>query len=92
MRRAAKVDATQKDIVDALRKAGAQVWVIKQPVDLLVYFRGRWQPMEAKTGRGKKLAVYRDKRQEAQSEFLDSTGCPIVRTPEEALRALGAIS
>jgi hypothetical protein len=48
--------------------------------------------MEAKTGRGKKLAVYRDKRQEAQSEFLDSTGCPIVRTPEEALRALGAIS
>ncbi len=45
---ARKVDSSQGEIVDALRKAGAEVWIIGQPVDLLTYYRGRWLPMEAK--------------------------------------------
>ena len=48
MRKAARVDANQGDIVAALRKAGAEVYIIRQPVDLLVYWRGRWLPVEVK--------------------------------------------
>ena len=36
MRHAARVDANQIQIVSALRAAGAYVWIIGLPVDLLV--------------------------------------------------------
>ena len=39
MRRAARVDANQDAVVSALRAAGAYVWIIGLPVDLLVGFR-----------------------------------------------------
>src|ERR1043166_3653008 len=60
MRRAAKVDTTQRDIVDGLIAAGAQVFIIGQPCDLLVrYYSNRhrewmWQTLECKTPYGKK--------------------------------------
>lgn len=40
MRRAARVDANQEQIVSALRGAGAYVWIIGLPVDLLVGYKG----------------------------------------------------
>ena len=40
MRRAAKVDGNQAIIVELLRKAGASVYVVGLPVDLLVGYRG----------------------------------------------------
>ena len=48
LRRAAKVDANQPDIVKALRKLGAVVIHLGHPVDLLVGLSGRWLPVEIK--------------------------------------------
>ena len=67
-----------------------ELWPLDYPVDLLVRFRRQWHLLEVKTGRGKALRVARDKRQQAQQNFLTLTGTPIVRTPLEALRAIGA--
>ena len=39
MRRAARTDASQQAIVDALRKAGCRVAIIREPVDLAVTHR-----------------------------------------------------
>jgi hypothetical protein len=86
MRRAAKRDASEVAIVDALRQAGYWVYRMIQPCDLLVYRSGRWWVLEVKLPGARPR-----KDQEAQQEFLRLTGTPIVRTPEEALRAVGAI-
>ena len=83
-------DACEPAIIDALNKAGWLTWQLDTPCDLLCFKYGYgFRTLECKTGRGKKLTVTRDKRQEAQMRFVIQTGTPIVRTPEEALRALG---
>ena len=46
--RARKVDENQAEIMAALRKVGASVYVIEEPVDLLVGFRRRTIAMEVK--------------------------------------------
>ena len=46
---AAKTDANQKEIVDALKKIGAGVVVLGRPVDLLVGFRARNFLLEVKS-------------------------------------------
>lgn len=53
MRRASKVDGNQPSIIKALRKIGASVEFIGQPLDLLVSFRGRTFLMECKDRNGK---------------------------------------
>jgi len=95
-RYAAKRDAAEPPIVDALEKAGFDVWQLDEPADLACR-RPSWAPgifqlLEVKTGRGKKLRVRKDKRQGAQQTFLEVTRTPIVRTPMEALKAVGAIA
>lgn len=82
-RYAARVDANQTQIVSALRAAGALVWHIKQPTDLLVGCResARLMLMECKTPKGSKTAL--------QAKFeLEWAGLPIsfVDGPEAALR------
>ena len=91
MRYAARKDLVQSDIVDALRAAGVMVWILHTPCDALTYFRGRWLPLEFKTPtKAGKRRARRD--QEAQQAFIAETGCPVVTTPEEALKAIeGAI-
>lgn len=85
-------DLSESDIVKALRAAGFQVWD-KLPCDLLTWRIDKgWLPLEAKTPYGKEGKRVIDKRQEKQIEFLQVTGCPIVLTPEQALRAVGVIS
>jgi hypothetical protein len=105
MRRAAKVDTVQAEIVEGLRKAGYMVCPIGRPVDLLVgkwFFvphRGdeiphdpcyRWTPMEVKTlTKTGAMRVRRD--QDAQEAFIRETGCPVVTSLESALKALEAL-
>lgn len=54
MRRAAKIDATQRDIVSALRKAGATVAITSTVgdgfPDLVIGYRGRNVLIECKDG------------------------------------------
>lgn len=92
----AKRDQAEAPIIEALEKAGIEVWPLDYPCDLAVR-RASWPPgmfqfLEVKTGRGKNLAIAKDKRQEAQINFLQTTKTPIVRTPFEALKALGAVT
>ena len=50
--KAKRTDANQKKIMDALRKAGAWVYVVGKPFDLLVAFKGELNLMEVKTDEG----------------------------------------
>ena len=80
MRRAARVDKSQNEIVYALRRIGARVAFIKQPLDLLVGFRGRNILLEVKTpGQGRVT--------KEQQEFIDSWPgeAHIVETIEQAV-------
>lgn len=83
---AKKVDSNQPEIVEALRRVGVSVWVIGEPCDLLTRFRGRWQPLEVKRENAKPR-----KDQARQQEFLRVHEVPVVRTVDEALKAVGAI-
>lgn len=93
-RYAKKRDAAEPAIIEALGLAGWHVWQIDEPCDLLCWKPalgpGNFKTLEVKTGRGKTLAIAKDKRRQAQTNFISTTGTPIVRTPIEALRAIGA--
>ena len=54
MRRAARTDANQAAIVAAMRAAGASVWAIGLPVDLVVGVAGKTALVEVKTLVGKR--------------------------------------
>ncbi len=54
MRRAARVDASQAEVVAAFRAAGAYVWVSGLPLDLIVGFQGKTALVEVKTMTGVK--------------------------------------
>ena len=64
MRRAAKVDDNQDEIVGALRRVGVQVEVIGKPLDLLLCCMGDTSLMEVKNPDGK------DEYTKAQVEFI----------------------
>jgi hypothetical protein len=85
LRYARKVDKSQGPIVDALRAAGVWVEIIGEPVDLLCFYRGTFTPLECKTPGEPK---HSKKRCERQDTFLRETGCFIVKTPEQALKAV----
>lgn len=84
MRRAARTDATQTAIVDALRRIGVHVEVIGKPVDLLASHRGSWHVLEVKNEEGKNRLTA------DQVRFIERSQAEvhIVRTPTEALRAV----
>jgi len=86
-RRAKRRDACEREIIDALERVGAEVWVTDRPADLLVWFRERWYVLEAKTARGRLSAL-----QQAEREQGLCAGIRVVRAPLEALRAIGAVS
>ena len=84
MRHAARVDANQEAIVSALRNAGAYVWIIGLPVDLLVGYQQQTFLVEIKTTSKKRLT-------KLQADFfLKWSGCLLFRidSPEAALRML----
>ena len=87
MRHAARVDANQDQVITALRAAGAYVWIIGLPVDLLVGYRGHTMLMEVKTGPKKPLTALQ------HAFFANWTGGTLARVdgPEAALNALKVI-
>lgn len=87
MRYAARVDANQAAIVQALRDAGAYVWVLGLPVDLLVGYKNHTFLVEVKTTSKKRLT-------ELQTGFFEKwIGGTLVRidSPEAALRMLAVL-
>jgi len=86
MRYAARVDENQAAIVKALRDAGAYVWIVGLPVDLLVGYKNHTWLMEIKTNEKNKLT-------KLQTDcFANWTGGTLCRidSPEAALRAINA--
>lgn len=73
-----KRDTAEGPILDALRAVGAEFWQIGGTgnPDVLCRFRGHLYAAEVKTGSGKETGN--------QGAF------PIWRTPEDALKAIGA--
>ena len=87
MRYAARVDANQTQIVSALRAAGAYVWIIGLPVDLLVGYKGHTFLVEIKDGSKKRLT-------KLQADFFENwSGRTLCRVdnPEAALRMIGVV-
>lgn len=79
-------DVTEPDIITALEGVGAQVERLDRPCDLLVRFRGTIRVLEVD-------GITRNRKRKAgQLQFLHEWDVPLVKTPEEALRAIGAMS
>lgn len=83
IRRAAKVDACQGEIVKALRQVGVDVFYIGFPVDLLCGFRGRTVLLEIKDPKRGRLTA-------AQQEFFQTFRgkAYIVKNVAQALSAV----
>lgn len=79
-------DANQGEIVAALKRIGAEVWILDRPCDLAVWWGSKWFMLESKTRRGKLTP-----RQKADREVGRCAGISIVRDAGEALSAIGAI-
>jgi len=83
MRRAAKRDYAEAEIVNALEEMKATVYRLDQPVDLLIGYRGRSILAEVKTGKGK--------LNENQIKFIESWNggdIPILRTSDDAINLI----
>jgi len=95
LRRAAKVDANQAEVVVALQKAGASVTSLAAVgggvPDLLVSWGGRWYVLEVKDGA---RPPSRRKVRANQAAWHDQQRAEVhvVLSPEDALRALGMIT
>jgi hypothetical protein len=89
MRRAARRDDNEQEIVKALRKAGAYVSFIDEPCDLVVGYQGRTVLLEVKDGAKPPSAR---KLTEREQKFHDEwPGGPlyIITCVQEALDTLG---
>jgi len=87
MRHAKRVDANQDQIVIALRAAGADVWIIGLPVDLLVGYKSQTFLVEIKrTAKSRFTPLQRD-------FFKNWGGSTLARidSPDAALRMIGVL-
>ena len=84
----ARTDKNQQEIIDALREAGALVFYVRVPFDLLVAYRGQLILMEVKSG---SRGFSRKQADTCKELMLRGVVPALVRTPEEALRAIGAL-
>lgn len=80
MRKAARVDANQDEVVKALRKIGAAVYIIGLPLDLLVAYRGRTLLAEVKVEGGRFTKQQAEFMSMWPGEFI------VVRGPEDAVK------
>jgi len=81
------VDANQDQIVVALRAAGAYVWIISLPVDLLVGYKGHTFLVEIKTDAKQRLTAL-------QKDFFQNWGGSTlarIDSPDAALRMIGVL-
>jgi hypothetical protein len=91
---AARADSNRAAIVAALRSAGATVYDLRRPVDLLVGFRGQTILVEIKRPAGPKGGTSKRGFTPAQSAFLATwNGGAIARVDsvDAALRSLGIL-
>ena len=87
MRYAAKVDKNQQVIVETLRAAGAYVWIIGLPVDLVVGFKSHTFLVEIKQNAKSRMTPL-------QRDFFENwCGGTLARidSPEGALRMIGIL-
>ena len=85
--RNAKVDLTQADIVAALRAHGDSVYLIGQPVDLLVRTRSVWWTCETKTpGKNEKRRQQIQREHEADC-IANNAPHFTVKSVDEVMRA-----
>jgi hypothetical protein len=93
-RHAAKADANQPAIIQAIERAGWEAHVVRRPCDLFCWHPRYdiWQPLEVKDPSKvrKDGKPVHDERMAEQHEFLERTGTPVVTSPEEAILALAA--
>ena len=78
-----KRDAVEVSIVSALEKAGAKVWRLDQPFDLLCNISEALYLIECKTGRAG--------LNENQIKLAKEWPVEILRTPEEAIQFMNSI-
>lgn len=83
----AKRDGNEPEIVAALQAAGASVYRLDQPVDLLVGYRGKCLIAEVKLP-GAKL---NDNQQKFFADWRGPTP-PILRTVEDAMQLIEAMN
>ena len=88
LRYAAKRDANEAEIVEALRKAGCTVEIVDQPCDLLVGRARLNYMLEVKDG-AKALSARRLTDKERKFHATWTGQIAIVESAEEALRAVG---
>lgn len=95
MRRAAKVDANQREVVAALRGAGATVQLLHAVgegcPDLLVGYKGLNLLLEVKDGNKPPSAQKLTPQQEEWHRAWRGH-CVVVNSPEAALAAIGVIA
>ena len=95
MRRAAKVDQNQDQVVSALRSAGAKVQSLaavgKGVPDLLCQYQGTFYLIEVKDGRKQPSQRRLTDDQVKWHEEWKSAFLGVVESPDEALRFIGAI-
>lgn len=86
---ARKRDANEPEIIEALEAAGASVFVLDKPLDLLVGFRGETFLLEVKNGA---QPPSWQRVTDAQREFISGWAgqYAIVNSKESALAAIGA--
>ena len=87
MRRAARTDDNQHELVEALKKIGAKCYFIGKPVDLLVGYRGKNLLLEVKRPdkRGQPSAFTKE-----QKDFIETWpgDVAICYTIDEAISAV----
>lgn len=93
MRKAARTDANQSEIVSALRKAGAVVIVVSQLknfCDILVAYRGRIHIMEIKDGSLPPSARKLTEGELKCKESIESVGCEynVVLSVDDAIKII----
>jgi hypothetical protein len=80
VRRAARTDANQAEIIKSLRDIGCRVYYIKEPCDLLVGYRQKTVLLEVKVDGGRLT--------KPQVEFIaqwNGASLHVVRDPQEAV-------
>jgi len=87
MRRAARTDDNQHELVEALKKIGAKCYFIGKPVDLLVGYRNRNLLLEVKRHDKK---GWKSELTQEQKDFIDTWpgDVQVVYSVDEAISAV----
>lgn len=91
VRYALRTDANQSQVISALEAAGAKVWIIGKPTDLLVGIDGKFAFFEVKDGQKYASQQKKTALQERFFKFYEGYPVCLVDGPEAALRHLKVI-